>query len=218
MTRRPRSARGRWEWRDDGSDAAWGAGGADQHVAGGGAEAAGDPGEAGGPRELLPSPRRERGRLLRVLLRVGARSGRGPEIRSHVRHRGRQGRGGPEEHGLSRRRHGGLYGRSPRPGRGRLRLPEPERQPVLRLRNVVPGIIRGGETREGPRRLQTDGGLPASPERRILVPRRIAQAGRRFYPPGLWEGPADRRWVALTFDDGPHPDLTLRALDALRKT
>lgn len=36
-------------------------------------------------------------------------------------------------------------------------------------------------------------------------------------PPGLWEGPEERRWVALTFDDGPHPDVTPRILDSLRK-
>ena len=36
-------------------------------------------------------------------------------------------------------------------------------------------------------------------------------------PPGLWEGPADRRWIALTIDDGPHPELTPRILDALRR-
>jgi len=35
-------------------------------------------------------------------------------------------------------------------------------------------------------------------------------------PPGLWEGPPDRPWVALSVDDGPHPDLTPRLLDALR--
>jgi peptidoglycan/xylan/chitin deacetylase (PgdA/CDA1 family) len=47
------------------------------------------------------------------------------------------------------------------------------------------------------------------------IPRHVAQFGRRFFPPGLWEGPADRPWVALTFDDGPHPELTPRILDAL---
>jgi peptidoglycan/xylan/chitin deacetylase (PgdA/CDA1 family) len=36
-------------------------------------------------------------------------------------------------------------------------------------------------------------------------------------PPGLWEGPSDRRWVALTFDDGPHPEITDRILQALRR-
>jgi peptidoglycan/xylan/chitin deacetylase (PgdA/CDA1 family) len=49
------------------------------------------------------------------------------------------------------------------------------------------------------------------------VPRHIAQLGRRWMPAGLWEGPADRRWVALTIDDGPHPDLTPRLLAALRE-
>jgi peptidoglycan/xylan/chitin deacetylase (PgdA/CDA1 family) len=37
------------------------------------------------------------------------------------------------------------------------------------------------------------------------------------YPPGLWEGPSDRRWVSLTFDDGPDPEMTLRILEALRR-
>lgn len=50
-----------------------------------------------------------------------------------------------------------------------------------------------------------------------MVPRRIAQLGRRFFPPGLWEGPSDRPWVALTFDDGPHPEVTGPLLDALRR-
>jgi peptidoglycan/xylan/chitin deacetylase (PgdA/CDA1 family) len=36
-------------------------------------------------------------------------------------------------------------------------------------------------------------------------------------PPGLWEGPADRRWVSLTIDDGPDPDVTPRLLQALRR-
>jgi peptidoglycan-N-acetylglucosamine deacetylase len=49
-----------------------------------------------------------------------------------------------------------------------------------------------------------------------MVPRWVAQLGRRVYPPGLWEGPQDRRWVALTFDDGPHPEVTPRLLTALR--
>lgn len=35
-------------------------------------------------------------------------------------------------------------------------------------------------------------------------------------PPGLWEGPEDRRWVALTIDDGPHPEVTGRILDNLK--
>src|SRR5690348_16031277 len=48
-----------------------------------------------------------------------------------------------------------------------------------------------------------------------MVPRWMAQLGRRVYPPGLWEGPRDRRWVALTFDDGPHPEVTPRLLTAL---
>lgn len=36
-------------------------------------------------------------------------------------------------------------------------------------------------------------------------------------PPGLWEGPSERRWVALTFDDGPHPEVTPRVLEGLRR-
>ena len=51
-----------------------------------------------------------------------------------------------------------------------------------------------------------------------MVPRKIAQLGRRVYPPGLWEGSPDRRWVALTFDDGPDTEMTPRILDALRRT
>lgn len=51
-----------------------------------------------------------------------------------------------------------------------------------------------------------------------MVPRRIAQLGRRVYPPGLWEGTADRRWVSLTFDDAPHPEVTGLVLEALRRT
>ncbi len=48
-----------------------------------------------------------------------------------------------------------------------------------------------------------------------MVPRHIAQLGRRVYPPGLWEGPEDRRWVSLTFDDGPHPEITDQILRGL---
>lgn len=50
-----------------------------------------------------------------------------------------------------------------------------------------------------------------------LIPRRIAQLARKVFPSGLWEGPADRRWVALTFDDGPHPEITTRILAGLRR-
>jgi peptidoglycan/xylan/chitin deacetylase (PgdA/CDA1 family) len=49
------------------------------------------------------------------------------------------------------------------------------------------------------------------------IPRHIAQIGRRFMPTGLWEGPADRPWVTLTIDDGPHSQLTPRLLDGLRE-
>lgn len=45
---------------------------------------------------------------------------------------------------------------------------------------------------------------------------RWSQLGRRFLPPGLWEGPSDRRWVTLTFDDGPDPGMTPAVLAALR--
>jgi peptidoglycan-N-acetylglucosamine deacetylase len=58
----------------------------------------------------------------------------------------------------------------------------------------------------------------------ILVPeavgsfaRRVVQAGRWCYPPGLWEGPPDRPWLTLTFDDGPHPEVTLEALSVLKQ-
>ena len=51
-----------------------------------------------------------------------------------------------------------------------------------------------------------------------MIPRKIAQFGRRVFPHGLWEGPADRPWVALTIDDGPHPDITPRLLEALCRT
>ncbi len=34
-------------------------------------------------------------------------------------------------------------------------------------------------------------------------------------PSGLWEGPSDQPWVALTIDDGPHPDITRRMLNDL---
>lgn len=36
-------------------------------------------------------------------------------------------------------------------------------------------------------------------------------------PPGLWEGPSDRPWVALTIDDGPDGEITPRLLEELRK-
>ncbi len=47
------------------------------------------------------------------------------------------------------------------------------------------------------------------------IPQRVAQALRRWLPPGFWEGPPDRPSVALTFDDGPHPVLTPRILEVL---
>jgi peptidoglycan/xylan/chitin deacetylase (PgdA/CDA1 family) len=45
----------------------------------------------------------------------------------------------------------------------------------------------------------------------------VAQLGKRVFPTGLWEGPADRRWVSLTFDDGPHPLITAQILEGLRR-
>lgn len=49
----------------------------------------------------------------------------------------------------------------------------------------------------------------------MLARRQVLQVGKRWLPPGLWEGPPQRRWVALTFDDGPDPELTPRLLDRL---
>ncbi|MCC9000572.1 MAG: polysaccharide deacetylase family protein [Candidatus Contendobacter sp.] len=37
-----------------------------------------------------------------------------------------------------------------------------------------------------------------------------------FYLRAVRRGPADQPWVALTFDDGPHPDITPLLLDLLR--
>lgn len=50
-----------------------------------------------------------------------------------------------------------------------------------------------------------------------MISRRVAQLGRRVFPAGLWEGPPDRPWVALTVDDGPHPEITPRLLQVLRR-
>lgn len=36
-------------------------------------------------------------------------------------------------------------------------------------------------------------------------------------PPGLWEGSPERRWVSLTIDDGPDPDITPKALEGLAR-
>ena len=38
-----------------------------------------------------------------------------------------------------------------------------------------------------------------------------------WFGPGIWRGPTDRPWVALTFDDGPHPEYTPRVLDVLER-
>jgi peptidoglycan-N-acetylglucosamine deacetylase len=39
---------------------------------------------------------------------------------------------------------------------------------------------------------------------------------RVVFPWALWKGPSDRREIALTFDDGPHPEHTPETLDILR--
>src|SRR4051794_8588314 len=40
----------------------------------------------------------------------------------------------------------------------------------------------------------------------------------KIYAPGLtWKMPADKNVIYLTFDDGPHPDITLFVLDCLKK-
>lgn len=49
----------------------------------------------------------------------------------------------------------------------------------------------------------------------MFLPRRLSQLGRPVLPPGVWEGPEDRPWVVLTFDDGPHPQVTPRILEGL---
>src|SRR5437762_258661 len=40
---------------------------------------------------------------------------------------------------------------------------------------------------------------------------------RRFFPSYTWRMPADGRAVYLTFDDGPHPEITPWVLDQLKK-
>jgi peptidoglycan/xylan/chitin deacetylase (PgdA/CDA1 family) len=55
--------------------------------------------------------------------------------------------------------------------------------------------------------------------KRRISPRLIAaNLAGMVLPRGMFQmhGPASSRAVALTFDDGPHPDLTPRLLDALR--
>ncbi len=46
----------------------------------------------------------------------------------------------------------------------------------------------------------------------IGTTRRLAASGQLYE-----RGPGDRREIALTFDDGPHPELTPRVLDVLRR-
>lgn len=50
-----------------------------------------------------------------------------------------------------------------------------------------------------------------------FLSRRFLQAPRRWFPPGLWEGPPADLRVALTIDDGPHPDCTPSNLAVLRR-
>jgi peptidoglycan/xylan/chitin deacetylase (PgdA/CDA1 family) len=40
---------------------------------------------------------------------------------------------------------------------------------------------------------------------------------RRRFPQALWSGQSDRREIALTFDDGPHPEDTPRLLELLAR-
>jgi peptidoglycan/xylan/chitin deacetylase (PgdA/CDA1 family) len=40
---------------------------------------------------------------------------------------------------------------------------------------------------------------------------------RRHFPQALWNGPGDHRAIALTFDDGPHPQDTPRLLELLAR-
>lgn len=49
------------------------------------------------------------------------------------------------------------------------------------------------------------------------LPRSLLQAPRRFLPHGLWEGDGARREIALTIDDGPHPEITTANLDVLAR-
>ncbi|HOI32104.1 MAG TPA: polysaccharide deacetylase family protein, partial [Bacteroidales bacterium] len=38
---------------------------------------------------------------------------------------------------------------------------------------------------------------------------------RIFYPSLLWQMPAGNQTLYLTFDDGPHPEITTKVLDML---
>ena len=46
---------------------------------------------------------------------------------------------------------------------------------------------------------------------------RIPKILRRFLPGDLWEMPGDEPVMYLTFDDGPHPEVTAFVLEELRK-
>jgi len=39
-----------------------------------------------------------------------------------------------------------------------------------------------------------------------------------FFPWILWKGPSDKQEIALTFDDGPHPEYTPETVDILART
>ncbi|TVZ25793.1 peptidoglycan/xylan/chitin deacetylase (PgdA/CDA1 family) [Gillisia sp. Hel_I_86] len=45
----------------------------------------------------------------------------------------------------------------------------------------------------------------------------ISALGRFLYPSLLWNMPRDQKSIYLTFDDGPHPEITPWVLDTLKK-
>lgn len=47
----------------------------------------------------------------------------------------------------------------------------------------------------------------------ITIPRIL----RSFYPSLVWEMPRDEKKIFLTFDDGPHPTITSKVIDLLRR-
>ena len=47
----------------------------------------------------------------------------------------------------------------------------------------------------------------------ITIPRIL----RSFYPSLVWEMPRDEKKIFLTFDDGPHPTITPKIIDLLRR-
>src|SRR5579864_8604500 len=49
----------------------------------------------------------------------------------------------------------------------------------------------------------------------LLITDGIARPGSSLFYPTLTHGPRDGRRVALSFDDGPDPDMTPQVLDAL---